>query len=158
MASTIPSLQLAVRAGLAAAFSVVLARALELPFPIYAMIAAVIVTDLAPSKTRQLALQRMAGTVLGAALGAALSPLAPAAWVIAPGVACAILACHALKMKEASKLAGYVCAIVLLDHAQHAWSYAALRLAETLLGIAVAVAVSLVPKLLRAKEPPAAAS
>jgi uncharacterized membrane protein YgaE (UPF0421/DUF939 family) len=152
----VAALQLSARAGLGAGLSVIVARALCLPFPIYAMIAAVIVTDLSPARTRQLSLQRTAGTVLGAALGAALAAWAASTWAIAAGVAGAMLACHALRMKEAARLAGYVCAIVMLDHAGDPWRYAVLRLVETLIGIAVALLVSLVPKLLRLprEDPP----
>lgn len=159
MARLVPALQLSLRAALAAAFSVALARFLGLPYPIYAMIAAVIVTDLDPAKTRALALPRIAGTVVGASLGALLIPWLPSgAGAIALGIFAAMLTCHILGMKDAAKLAGYVAAIVLLEHSREPWEYAWHRFMETMLGIAMAVAVSLVPKLLRVAEAPAAPS
>ena len=149
MQSFVPSLQLAVRAAAAAAIAVALAGALALPLPLYAMIAAVIVTDLSPAKTRQLALARIVGTIIGAVAGAGLQPAAGPAWTMAPGIFLSMLACHAIGMKDGAKLAGYVCGIVLLEHGDAPWAYALDRFTETLLGIAVAVAVSFVPKLLR---------
>lgn len=159
VANLIPPFQLAVRAGLAAGLSLAIAMLLGLEFPLYAMIAAVIITDLSPVQTRQLGLQRLTGTVLGAALGAVLAMLQiHDPWMIGLGIMAAIFLCHVLRLQGATKLAGYVCGLVLLEHSAHPWAYALYRLIETLLGIVVAMAVSFVPKLLRvdaamSKEP-----
>ena len=148
MRSRIPPLQLAVRTAAAAVAALLVARSLALPFPVYAMIAAVMVTDLSQARTRELAWPRIAGTFIGAGLGACLSSLANEVWAVAGGVAAAIMVCHVLRLKDAAKLAAYLCGIVLLQYRDDPWAYALARLMETLLGIAVAVLVSLVPKLL----------
>ncbi|HEY6895242.1 MAG TPA: FUSC family protein, partial [Rhodanobacteraceae bacterium] len=111
------SIQLATRASIAAALALAVAERVDLDFPIYAMIAAVIVTDLSPARTRELAWPRLAGTVLGAATGAALSMLLPAG-PLAVGVAILVtmLLSTALRFQNAARLAAYVCGIVILDH------------------------------------------
>jgi uncharacterized membrane protein YgaE (UPF0421/DUF939 family) len=150
----ITALQLSLRAGVAAALAVAIARLLELQYPVYALIAAVIVMDLSPWKTRQLALQRLGGTLVGATVGAGLSYVLPAGLVaIAVGVLTAMLLSSVLHLHAAAKLAGFVCGIILLAHGGHPWSYALHRGIETLLGIAMAVVVSLVPKLMRVEMP-----
>ena len=147
---------MSIRAGTAAAISVVVAHALKLEFPLYALIAAIIVTDLSASRTRQLGLQRLIGTIIGAVLGASLgavSELAHAgALLVALGVFAAILASHVLGVKEAARLAGYVSGIVLLDHNDRPWRYALYRFVETLIGIAAAFSISLIPKLLKVPD------
>jgi uncharacterized membrane protein YgaE (UPF0421/DUF939 family) len=146
----IASLQLATRAACSAAFALALAQLLGLHYPIYALIAAVVVIDLSPARTRELTLQRVAGTVLGAAVGVALSlslPVNP--WTIGIGIFVSMCLCHPLRLHGAEKVTGYVCGIVMFDHAGAPLLYAGHRLAETLLGVAVAIVVSFVPKLLR---------
>ena len=159
----IRALQLALRAAIAAGASLAAARVLGLPVPLYAMIAAVIVTDLSPAETRRLSLPRLAGTVVGAGLGAVLSAAfgdtgAFAPLAVALGVFVAMLVSQWAGWPAASKLSGYLCGLVLLDHASDPWAYGLFRLLETGLGIAAAVLVSFVPKLLSAEEPAAPAA
>lgn len=150
----IPALQLSIRAALAAGVALAIAEFLRLQYPLYAMIGAVIVSDLPPSKTRQLGLQRLAGSVLGAAVGAAISHfLPPAAWAIGLSVLLAMFLSHLLHLQGAAKLSGYVCGIVVPGYSDDAWSYGLCRLIETILGIGMAVLVSFVPKLIPTDKP-----
>jgi hypothetical protein len=80
------------RAGLAAAA------------PADALAAVVIVTDLSAARTRELALRRLMGTVLGSALGATIHPwLPPAAWSIGLGVLAAMFLSYLLHLDEAGQ-------------------------------------------------------
>lgn len=135
---------------MAAGLSLALARVLNLEYPIYAFIAAVIVTDLSPAQTSRLGWRRLVATVVGASCGAALSgSLPPGSWTIALGVLIAMLVCSLLRMQEGAKVAGYICGIVMLSYGAEPWLYAFYRLLETALGIGVAWVISLVPKLVR---------
>ena len=146
-------IQLAVRAALAAGFSVAVAQLLALPYPIYAMISAVLVTDLRAAETRKLALPRLAATLMGTLLGACITSLLPTTnWTVVFGVLGAMVLSDLLRLRNSAKVAGYICAIVLLDHGDQPWFYAAVRMVETVVGIAVAVVVSLLPKLVRSNH------
>src|SRR5437762_4197899 len=111
----IPSFQLSLRAAVAAGLALVAAQLLRLEHPLYAMISAVIVTDLVPSQTPKLALPRLAGTLVGSAIGvrhhhpAAIRCLDNYRWHFRS---------HVRKLysylQAAAKVAGYVCGIVLL--------------------------------------------
>jgi len=147
------SVQLSVRAASAAVVSLLVADWLRLPYPIYAFIAAVIVTDLQPAVSRRLGLRRFGATIIGAICGALLTQLLPSTpWSIGLGVLVAMLASQLLKGEEAARVAGYICGIILLDHSLEPWSYAAHRFIETAIGILAAWAISYVPKLISSEE------
>jgi uncharacterized membrane protein YgaE (UPF0421/DUF939 family) len=144
------SFQLAVRAAAAASMAVVVARILGFQSPLYAVISAVFVMDLSPAQTRQLAVPRLGGTLLGAVMGAVLSQfLRPGPFAAGFGVLLAMLTCGVLRLQDAARIAGYVCGVIVLTHSDRPWSHAFDRLIETTLGIAMAVLVSFVPKLNR---------
>ena len=147
-------LQLSLRAGVAASVAVAIARFLDLEFPIYALIAAVLVMDLSPSKTRQLAVQRLMGTLVGATVGAVLSYVLPSGpLAIGVSIAIAILLSYLVHLKDGAKLAGYTCGLVIFMYSARPWFYAAYRVVETLLGVGMAVLVSFVPKLMHVEIP-----
>lgn len=142
--------QLALRDAIAAGLSIGLAHLFKLDHPIYALIAAVIVTDLSPSKTRELGLQRLVATVVGASCGATLSLiLRSSPWEIALSILVTMSVCTLLRVQSGAKVAGYVCGIVVFSYRADPWSYAFFRLIETVLGIGVAWSISFVPKLIR---------
>ncbi len=144
---------LALRAAFGSGLSVALAQVCKLEYPIYALLAAVIVTDFSAAKTRELGLQRIVATVVGATCGAVLqSILQPSAWAIGVGILVAMLICHLSSVRGGAKVAGYICGIVMLTHGPKPWSYALFRLIETALGIGVAWLISMVPSLVRIKE------
>jgi len=146
----VPALQLSLRAAVAATVALGLARLLRLQHPPFAMISAVIVTDLQPAETRRLALPRLIGTLLGGLFGAAInSTVTSSLWTIGPSIMIAMFVSHLISLPATAKIAGYVCAIILIDHGDAPWSYAFFRMVETVLGIGTAISVSIVPKLIR---------
>lgn len=152
-ATTLDPLQLSVRSALAAALAYWAATWFRSEYAVYALVAAVIVTDLSAERSRSLAWQRFAGTLVGAVAGAALTyviPIRPVA--LGVGILAAMLLSHLLRVGDAAKVSGYVAAIVLLAHGDDPWRYAVLRAWETSLGIAAALLVSFLPKLVRARD------
>ena len=148
------AIQLAFRAGIAGGVATWFATRLGLEHPLYAFIAAVIVTDLSPAQSRSLGHRRILATVIGAICGAALSQLlGPGSGAVGIAVVMAMLAGSLLGAGDGARVAGYICGIVVLDHSAEPWLYAAQRFGETALGVVVAWAISFVPKLIdQAKE------
>ena len=146
-------LQLAMRAGLAAGLSIAIAQFFKLQYPIYAFIAAVIVTDLTPARSRQLGFIRLVATVVGALLGATLSAAFPPGPVtVGVSIVLAMLACHLIRAPEGAKVAGFICGLVVFDHASEPFHYAFFRFIETMLGVTMAWAISYMPKLIRTEQ------
>ena len=144
------AIQLSVRAGAGAGLSAAVALQFHLKYPIYAFLAAVIVTDLSPSRTRHLGWMRLVTTMVGAGIGVLLCRvLPPGPLALGIGVLIAMQVCHFVHLQEGAKVAGYICGIVLLEYGAEAGAYAFFRLIETALGIVVAMLISYVPKLIR---------
>lgn len=151
-----PAIQLSVRAAAAAALAYWVAELLNADYAIYALVSAVIVTDLSPKQTRKLAVGRMAGTLIGAVTGALLVRVLPLA-TIALGFAILVsmlISCLFRLEVSATRVAGYVAAIVMMTHREDSWMYAFDRAWETLVGIGSAVLIGLLPLLLRDKPDP----
>ena len=143
--------QLSLRAAVAAGIAAAVAGLLGLQHPVFALISAVLVTDLAPARTRSLAVPRFAGTALGTLLGACFAAWLPnGPWLAVAGVFAGMFLSHLLRLRGSARLAGYMCAIVVVTVGVDPWTHALHRMLETLLGIGAALLVSLVPGLLGA--------
>lgn len=143
-------LRLPVRAGIAAALALTVASALAFGNPLYAVVSAVIVTDLDATLTRKLAIPRMVGTVVGAGIGCLVALLGhPGAIAVAAGVLLPMFVCQLVQQTAAAKVAGYVSGIIILGFSDQPWAHALDRLLETIVGILAATAISVVPPLYR---------
>jgi uncharacterized membrane protein YgaE (UPF0421/DUF939 family) len=144
------ALRLPLRAATAAGLAVATAAAFSLGSPLYALVSAVIVSDLEAAQTRKLALPRMVGTTIGAGTGCLTTLVAaPGALAVAFGVLVPMFICQLFRQPAAAKVAGYVSGIIILSFSTDAWTHARDRLLETVVGILAAAAVSAVPPLYR---------
>lgn len=153
------AVQMAGRAALAATLAFWAAKLFGSDYAIYALISAVMVTNLSVQETRDQALPRLVGTVIGGVVGALWTYVLPSG-PIAIGVAIfvAMLPMYLLKLDGGAKLTGYMAALVIYTHAGDPWIYAVMRGFETVLGIAAAGVVSYLPKFLPRPTPPDAAA
>ncbi len=111
-------------------------------YPIYAVIAAIVVTDSSPEVTRRLGLTRLIGTIIGAFWGGLIGTfLGHSPWVMALGVLLAILFCDLVGLGQSQRITGYITGIVILFHGDTPWVYAKDRFIETSIGLAFAVLV-----------------
>src|SRR5262249_30721402 len=109
--------QLTLRTTVAATLAMLIAQAFELDYPIFAGIAAVVTTDLSPSRSRALGTSRLATTIIGAAIGALMSTVMDAnPWWAGAGILISMLACQLAGLAEAAKVAACVCGIVKIMH------------------------------------------
>jgi uncharacterized membrane protein YgaE (UPF0421/DUF939 family) len=142
-------MQLAFRAAIGAALSLSIARWIGFETPIFALIAAVIVTDQNPAETRRLAIRRVISTAIGALCGVGLAQfLGSSAWEAGVAIFVSIVASVIVTKLGDPKLAAYLSALIIINYANDPLYYALARFLETVLGIAVAWMISLVPKLI----------
>ena len=140
--------RLPLRSALGAGLAVSIGTALNLAHPVYALVSAIVVTDITAQQTRKLGVQRIVGTLFGTVVGAVLSQVThPNSLAVAIGVVTAMLLCSLFGIPAGAKVAGYLAGMVILTFGDHPWAYAIDRLVETLLGIAAAIVVALVPPL-----------
>jgi uncharacterized membrane protein YgaE (UPF0421/DUF939 family) len=145
--------QLALRAAIAGAFAVAIAGYFSFDFPIFAFITAVIVTDLSAAESRKQGLARLVSTIVGAIWGAILAPVIPSGpLAVGFSVLVAMLTCQVFAGSGGARVAAFVCGVIVLASPAEPWLYALHRLAETILGVAVAWAISFVPKLFHFEE------
>lgn len=135
----------AVRAALASVGAVVCVHLLHVTQGMYALIAAVVVSDVAPNAIRHLGYQRLLGTAVGAVLGGVLAVLCGhVLWAVGTAVFLTILICEFLRFRDAAKVGGYVAGVVIIGYAAAPWHYAWDRFLETAMGIAFAMLVCFV--------------
>src|SRR5690242_3139310 len=146
-------MQLAFRAAAGAAVSLALARAFNLETPIFALIAAVIVTDRDAAETRRLGIRRVISTAIGALCGVALAQvIGTSAWEAALAIFIAMTLSIAVTQLGDPKIAAYLCALIIINYSDNPFHYAFFRFIETVLGIIVAWAISLIPKVVHLEE------
>lgn len=149
------AVQLSARAALAAAIAFWAAKFFGSTYAIYALISAVMVTNLSVQETRGQALPRLVGTAIGAVVGALWTYVLPSGpLAIGLAIFLAMMPMYLLRLDGGAKLSGYLAALVIYTHAGDPWVYAVMRGFETVLGIAAAVLVSYMPKFLREPAPP----
>ncbi len=138
------------RCALAALAAVQFSRYLGLQYPIYALIAAILVTEYHGTETRQQSLTRLLGNILGITAGSILSTcFGGHSWVIGLATFLMVLFCYYFDFTVAAKYSAFVAALTVMDHSDRPWLYGRNRIAETLIGIGFAVLMSLlipVPK------------
>jgi uncharacterized membrane protein YgaE (UPF0421/DUF939 family) len=107
--AVVGGLRLAVRASSAGGIALLLASLAGLAYPVYAFIAAIVVSDLSPQESRQLGLRQIIGTIVGASCGVPLSLWLPEnIWATALGVLIAMSLCTVLRVQSGARLAGFI--------------------------------------------------
>jgi uncharacterized membrane protein YgaE (UPF0421/DUF939 family) len=137
-------LQIGLRASLASLLAAWAALRLGMDYPIYAVIAAIVVTDSNPDVTRKMGFARLVGNLIGACLGALFGTfLGHGALAMAGGVLFSILFTDLIGLRDTQRITAYITGIVILFHGDSPWLYAKDRFIETSIGLFFAVLVSM---------------
>jgi uncharacterized membrane protein YgaE (UPF0421/DUF939 family) len=138
-------LVISIRCALAALGSVEVSRYLGLHYPIYALVAAIMVTEYHGEETRKQSATRFMGNSIGIISGGVLSSLLGSqAWVIGLAAFFMILFCYYFGLAIAAKYSAFVAALTVMDHSDTPWLYGRDRIIETIIGIGFAVLMSLI--------------
>jgi len=134
------------RTAVAAVVSLVVARAFGLPEAYWATVTTLIIMQSTLGAALTVSEQRLAGTAMGAVMGAFLTAyFGSNVIVFGLGVFALGLVCCALHLEDAYRLASVTLAIVMLIvRTKQAWIVAAHRFIEVALGIAVGLALTAV--------------
>lgn len=137
--------KLPAKTAIAAALSLFAYRALRLPHGYWAPISAIIVMQSNLGRSLSESLNRVIGTAIGAVIGALFTRLLGVngiALFVAVGVTA--LVCMLLRLATSMRLACVTAAIVLLINEGSAWQSGLNRFVDVVLGVIVALAVSLI--------------
>jgi uncharacterized membrane protein YccC len=133
----------AAKTALAATLCWALARALGLHDGYWGSISAIIVLQSNVGSTVNASRDRIFGTIIGAILGFSFSLFGVLPWNYILAVLAAVLICGLLGLRSSSRLAGVTITIVMLVQSSGSrWGLAFDRVAEVMLGIVVALAVT----------------
>src|SRR5580698_11386955 len=132
------------RTAVAAVISLIVARALGLPEAYWATVTTLIIMQSTLGAALTVSEQRLAGTALGAVMGALLTTYFGSNLIaFGLGVFAIGLICAALRIEDAYRFASVTLAIVMLvAHSKQAWIVAAHRFIEVSVGIAVGLALT----------------
>lgn len=132
-----------VKTGIAVGLTMVIAKALQIEYPFFAIVAALIAVQPTVSDSWRVGLNRILGTFIGAIVGVILVSVFPANFVfLGIGTIVLITIMNRLGWNEAINIAAFVLIAIFLDVGVNHISYALHRLFDTFIGISVAVLVN----------------
>lgn len=136
-------LLLAAKTAMAAGICYWLAQLAGLQDGYWGSISAIIVSQSNVGSTVTASRDRLIGTLIGAAFGAAFSFLGTGIWSYLAAVITSMVTCSLLGLKNSSRLAGVTVTVLMLVHRTSSnWRLPLHRVLEVLLGIVVALAIS----------------
>ncbi len=141
------------RCALAALGAVEVSRYVGLHYPIYALVAAIMVTEYHGEETRKQSVTRFLGNSIGIISGGILSScFGGQSWVIGLAAFFMVLFCYYFGLALAAKYSAFVAALTVMDHSDMPWLYGRDRIMETLIGIGFAVLMSLIVPVPKGKK------
>jgi uncharacterized membrane protein YgaE (UPF0421/DUF939 family) len=138
--------ELVVKIAICAGGGLGVARALHLPYPEYAVLAAATVVDTGAREAGLLGILRMVGTVVGAGLAVLVVHVAGVEpWSVALAAGIGMTACILVHSSAAARLSVIVLGVGAIGFADRVDSWLGDRLLTTLVGVLLSVGVSAVP-------------